>query len=207
VTYPDFSRTNDPYTTAAGETVTRVVSEVCFTAAIASSHAPTLYFLIRQFGSLNGLELGTNLGIGACYQAAALAENGGRLTTLEGAVPLAERAAASLRHLGLNNVEVVCGVFAETLPRVVNRLSTIDYAYVDGHHQEEPTVRYLSLIRPKLSDGAIVVFDDITWSDGMRRAWQRIKSSPRVSFTVEMRRFGIIIMGAGPVRHLRCPNC
>ena len=65
---------------------------------------------------MRGLEMGTCVGISAAYQAAALNDNGaGRLVTLEGYAELAAEAQELWSNLGLSNVEVIVGRFAQTL--------------------------------------------------------------------------------------------
>ena len=76
-----------------------------------------LYQFIREFRPQLVVELGTNVGISAAYQAAALNENanGGRLVTLE-ASPYRLRLAKSLHaKLGLENISYVQGLFSDTL--------------------------------------------------------------------------------------------
>ena len=70
---------------AAGNTVTREVSEVCRVSSFSSKWSLLLFRLIRELRPDVCLELGTSLGISAAYQAAALQINGnGTLVSLEG---------------------------------------------------------------------------------------------------------------------------
>jgi hypothetical protein len=39
------------------------------------------------------------------------------------------------------------------------------------------------------------VFDDIRWSDGMLRAWERIADDPRVALAVDLDRYGVAFTG------------
>ncbi len=82
--------------------------------------AGVLFKLVREFEPGTCLELGTNMGISAAYQASALKLNGaGRLITLEGEDARAVLARRNLGQLGLENVEVVLGQFRDTLPAVL----------------------------------------------------------------------------------------
>src|SRR5262249_59455374 len=81
----------------------------------------------------------------------------GTLTTLEGATCLAEYSRANLRKLGLTNVTVVEGPFHATLDRVLGLSQRVDYAYIDGHHDGDATVRYFAQIRQHASDDALIV--------------------------------------------------
>ncbi len=164
--------------------------------------ARLLFKLIRDFQPSLCLELGTNLGFSAAYQAAALRLNQkGRLVTLEGDPPLASLAERNLRRLNLNQVEprtsppplggtgarvkVVTGRFQDTLEQVLKTQAPIDYAFIDGHHDRDATIRYFQQISPFLSPRAFLVFDDISWSEGMRQAWKHIQKDQRVAFSVD----------------------
>jgi predicted O-methyltransferase YrrM len=47
--------------------------------------------------------------------------------------------------------------------------------FIDGHHQYQPTLDYFEMIYPKCNKNEIIIFDDILWSTGMRRAWEELK--------------------------------
>jgi len=171
--------------------VTRAVRAVC-RSSVPPHEGRVLYHLIREFRPRRCLELGTCLGISAAYQAAALTMNGaGRLVTLEGSVALARLAEAHLEGLGLPGVEVVTGRFAETLPAVLPAHSPIDFAFIDGHHDPAALQAYYGLLAPYLADGAILVFDDIFWTSGMRHAWTTLTADRRIRATVDLLTVGI----------------
>lgn len=138
------------------------------------------------------LELGTCLGISAAYQAAALREIGtGKLVTLEGSPDLAAVARRNFADLGLDNVEVRVGSFVETLQPTLDDFLSVDFAFIDGHHDEEATISYFETILPHAARGAVLIFDDIRWSRGMRRAWHRIATHPNTHLIRDLRRWGI----------------
>ena len=177
---PDGSRTADEM--ARGVRVMRGVSELCRSSSKPPDAARLLFRLVRERRPGRSLELGTCLGISAAYQAAALELNGqGSLITLEGAPAVAARARSLLEELGLGRrVEVLVGRFVDLLPGLVER-HRFDFAFIDGHHDEAATVDYFRRIRPAMSSGGLLVFDDIEWSDGMRRAWRTIRSDSHVA--------------------------
>lgn len=167
--------------------------------------ARLLHELVREYRPRTALEMGTCLGISAAYQAAALEmEGAGQLTTLEGAASLAEVSRDNLDRCGLGHrVDVVTGRFADTLESILETLPSIDYAFVDGHHDENATVAYFEQLLPHLADPAVLVFDDIDWTPGMRRAWAQIASSPRVGLAVDLRAIGICIIDSSVVEPSR----
>jgi len=178
--------------------ITRRVGEVCRSASKPRLWAGFLLRLVREFRPAGCLELGTCLGISACYESAGLRLNGlGRLVTLEGAPEFAEIARKNFCRLGLDNVEVVTGPFQETLDVALDRLGRVDYAFIDGHHQEKPTLEYFGKIRACANPGAVLVFDDINWSDGMKRAWKTVTSSRGVNHAMNLHTLGVCIYGNG----------
>jgi predicted O-methyltransferase YrrM len=152
-----------------------------------------LFHLIREVKPERCLELGTGLGVSAAYQALALEMNGrGHLYTLEGALELAAMAVTNLRELDLARATVIPGRFRGNLEKVLEAHGLFDYAFIDGHHDEKATVEYFELILPRLSAGAILVFDDIAWSAGMARAWRTIREHPRISYSSDLTSTGIV---------------
>lgn len=154
-----------------------------------------LYFLIRQFSPMSCLELGTNLGISAAYQAAALIANqkNGKIITMEGSKYRLKIARDLHQQLGFDNISYVQGIFNDTLPETLKNNPPIDYAFIDGHHQYEPTINYFNLIYQHCTDNCIFIFDDIRLSAGMRRAWRELRSDTRFSIVLDMFTFGICI--------------
>jgi len=94
--------------------------------------------------------------------------------------------------LGLGNVEVVTGEFDLTLPQVLERLSRLDLAFIDGNHRKEPTIQYFSALSDKCGPDSLIIVDDIHWSLEMEEAWESIKNDPRVMLTVDLFFMGIV---------------
>ncbi|HSE28269.1 MAG TPA: class I SAM-dependent methyltransferase [Gemmatimonadales bacterium] len=154
-----------------------------------------LFQLVRHARPVTCLEMGTSVGISAAYQAAALELNAsGSLVTLEGAPAVAEIAAANLRRLGLDRSEVVVGRFQDTLPGLLEARQPVDYVFVDGHHDQQATLAYFELLLPALAGAALLVFDDIAWSDGMRRAWSALSRDHRVGIAVDLGPVGLCLI-------------
>ena len=153
--------------------------------------AALLHELVIEFQPQVTVELGTNLGISSAYLADAAAGYGGIVWTLDGAAGRMALARQMHEECFFDNVRYHLGTFRVSLPEALARIDTIDMAFIDGHHQYKPTLDYFDWIYPKLADGAIVVFDDIRWSDGMRRAWSELQEDPRFEFLVEHGNVGI----------------
>ena len=151
-----------------------------------------LFKLIREIQPETAVELGTCIGISATYQSVAQQLNGkGRLISIEGSEAIACLAKKNIESLNLKNVEILCGTFNNILPNVFKKYSPLNYVFIDGHHDESATILYFEMLLPHLSSGAILVFDDISWSDGMRRAWKKISKHSAVKFAVDLKMIGI----------------
>jgi predicted O-methyltransferase YrrM len=137
------------------------------------------------------LELGTCLGITAAYIGQALQLNGsGDLVSVEGCPALAQIAIVNLQQLGLGNVSVRTGRFVDVLGELCAN-TTFDFAWVDGHHDYDATLRYFEQIASSGTDDMMIVIDDIYWSVGMRSAWASIRNSSKVTTSVTVGSFGL----------------
>ena len=139
--------------------------------------------------------MGTCLGISASYQATALKLNrSGKIITLEGAESLASLATQNFQMLNLDNVNVVVGPFHNTLDKVLDKYKPIDYMFIDGHHDEKATLDYFEQVYPFLSEKAMLLFDDISWSNGMKRAWAALEVDQRINLSVDLSTIGVCII-------------
>lgn len=181
----------------AGQVETRVVGDISRVASRSPMSARVLFQVARGLRPERALEMGTCLGISAAYVGAALDLNGqGRLVTLEGVPGQARIAGENLRGLGLaDRVEIVLGSFQETLGRALEAAAPLQFAFIDGDHREDATLAYHEQMLPHLSEGAVVVFDDIRWSHGMVRAWSRLIGHPRTRFAVDLYNMGLCVVG------------
>jgi predicted O-methyltransferase YrrM len=151
--------------------------------------------LVRELSPRSCLELGTGFGISTAYQAAALKLNGsGTMTTLEGSPAWAELAEASLSALGLERVTVRVGAIGETLPAELEQRGSFDFVFIDAEHQAGATLAYFDAMLPILSDGAVVVVDDVDWP-AMKHSQAAIGSNERVSTSVSIGRLGVSVIG------------
>jgi predicted O-methyltransferase YrrM len=183
-----------------GESETRHTSTRTLAQMTKSSKPPRwaylLFRLVRELKPASGLELGACVGISASYLAGAMKLNGtGRLITLEGADVLAGRSARTLEELLLDShAEVREGRFSDTVEKAIADLAPVGLAFIDGHHIESATLDYMNAILPSAADEAVLIFDDINWSDGMRRAWQAVVDDERFALTVDLRSVGLAVV-------------
>lgn len=181
---------------AAGghQAVNDVAGEVAKRISINRRPAMLLYALVREFAPLTVLEMGTGVGISGAYLATALRHSGrGKMLALEGAPDLAALAMETYAELDLDMVEDVrVGPFTETLDEAIR--DGVDFAYVDGHHDGRATLDYFERLLPH-APSALLAFDDVRWSQGMRDAWRQIANDDRVSLAVSAKRLGLAFTG------------
>jgi predicted O-methyltransferase YrrM len=153
-----------------------------------------LFQLARELRPDTCLELGTCVGISAAYQGAALELNEqGRLVTLEAVSGHVALARANFERLELGRVDARTGRFEDLLTDVSKESAPLDFVFIDGNHSEEATLQYAESIKPFLAEDAIVVFDDISYSDGMDRAWRRLVSDPDAKVAVDLGPVGLCV--------------
>lgn len=173
---------------------TEYIANIC-RASKPAFWATFLFKLIRKLEPSSCVELGSCLGISASYQAAALCINGkGSLVTLEGSPEIAKIAKETLNNLSYQNTTVITGEFSETLSDVLSSSSPIDFFFNDGHHDHDAVIQYFNEALPYLSDQAIIIFDDISWSTGMRKAWREIENDNRVNVSIDFDSIGIALI-------------
>lgn len=150
--------------------------------------------LVRELAPRRCLELGTAFGVSGAYQAAALELNGsGSLTTLEGSSEWAQIAERGFSELGLARVQTLVGPISETFEEAA-RGGPFDYAFIDAEHAEEAILGYFDTMLPDLAGEAVVVFDDIDWSEGTWTAWCAVAAHKRVFRSVALGRMGIVAL-------------
>ncbi len=159
--------------------------------------------LVRRFQSQRCLELGTNLGVSTAYLAAAQLLNGaGSLVTIEGAEAFARKAGDHLTRFGLSKKTTsIVGPFSEKLPQALS--TGYDFVFIDGHHVGSAMLKYYRMIRPHLKAPAIVVFDDISWSCDMRRAWNIIERDPDFEVCLNLLTLGVCVFNPDAQKRIR----
>lgn len=168
----------------------RKVSDMASTSLSGKSTCRVLFQIVEYFQCKNILELGTSLGLSSLYMASSAHDI--RVTTLEGDDNIADIARNLHKKTKASNIQVICGPFQENLPQVLQRIGQIDLAFIDGHHQEKPTIDYFNQILLNCHEHSIIIVDDIYWSEGMTKAWKSISTHPSVTLTIDLYTLGII---------------
>jgi len=149
-----------------------------------------LHNIITKYNHHVILELGTSLGINTSYLAKSSPD--GIVYTFEGHVELCEIASSTFNELGFDNVKLVEGNITDTLPVLLNKLETIDFAFMDANHRSEYVLAYFNLLSEKIHERSVIVVDDIRWNQNMYAGWKNIVLSPLVSQSFDLGNVGIV---------------
>lgn len=165
-------------------------------AAKQSKYARLLSRICAYYKPQFVVELGTNVGLSAMYQAASFIDpTQQRLFTIEGSNKLCEIAQYNIEKVGLaDSINCIHGNFDAVLPELVRQLPRIDMAFIDGNHRKKPTLDYLELILSKSHNHTIIVFDDIRWSYEMEECWEEIKAHPKINVSIDLFFMGVVFL-------------
>ncbi|WP_245882977.1 O-methyltransferase [Hymenobacter chitinivorans] len=169
----------------------RSLSSIVRAAAKPRPFGQLLFRLVNHFQPRTILELGTSLGITTAYLASP--DSRARVVTFEGCPQTAAVARQTFEQLNLHNIEVVEGNLDQTLaPALAALPGPLDFAFFDGNHRYEPTVRYFEQCLPYRTERSVFVLDDIHWSAEMERAWTTIQQHPDVRLTIDLFFIGLV---------------
>lgn len=169
----------------------RSVAEICRNTSKSPRLGKLLFRIARYYKPRVIVELGTSLGISTSYLA--LAHPSAALYSIEGSTVVATRAKYNLATLDIHNTVIREGNFDTELPGILEGLTGVDLAFVDGNHRREPTLQYFNRLLSASHEGSIFIFDDIHWSEEMEAAWHTIQQHPAVTMTIDLFFFGIVL--------------
>lgn len=154
-----------------------------------------LFRLVLHFQPQHILELGTCLGVSTLYLAKA--NKKAQVYTLEGNPDYAALARKAFIAFQTHNITLIEGNIHQTLQITMDRIPSLDFAFLDAHHAYEPTVQFFKTCLTKVNEYSVIVLDDIHWSPEMERAWETIKAMPEVKQTIDLFQFGIVFFKPG----------
>jgi len=172
-----------------GNSTTTTISSLESKVAVRKNYGRLLYRLVKYFKPAQILELGTSIGLSACYLA--LGNETAKIISFEGSASLIEVAKQNFATLGIQNVNSCEGNIDTLLPEILISQPAPDLVFFDGNHKKEATLKYFEQCLQKAHTETIFIFDDICWSKGMNEAWQKIKAHPQVTLSLDVFQFGI----------------
>jgi predicted O-methyltransferase YrrM len=154
-----------------------------------SSPAPACALLAHLIAVANPawvVEIGSAFGVASVAMASALALGGrGRFDGIELEEWKAELADAAVRDILGDRGAVHAGPVENVFPALVARRAVrLDFAFVDALHTYDATWAEHRLLAAAAAPGALVVYDDVSFSDEMRRCWGAIARAPDVTDAV-----------------------
>lgn len=138
------------------------------------------------------VELGAAFGIGTLALCLAERDTNNPVDGIEFEPWRAEIAQEGARAILADRVSVHPGRIEDVLPALAPHRPKVAFAFVDAMHTFEATVGYHDLLAAHAAPGALVLYDDLPWSEGMERAWKHIVADPRVTDAIRIdRRWGL----------------
>ncbi|MGZ0174357.1 MAG: O-methyltransferase [Planctomycetales bacterium] len=171
---------------AHGEVMEFDIRRIATHTSIASYWGTFLHLLASSAKSRNILELGTCAGISGCYlSTASECRNFWTIEASEGLANIARQNLAAVT----DTATVFNGLFDDILDKFLPDLGDekLDFVWIDGHHERVATIHYFQRLIPHLSEGAIVLFDDVSWSADMRAGWNELAHWPGFEHTFDLK--------------------
>jgi len=197
-TYRQFSLKNETLISYQifGINKKEMVKNVCKKGASKIKFCQLIYCIIKNLNSSSVLEIGTNVGISGSYILKALQnQTGVKFITMEGIPELCKISSKQFSSIVDNNsYEIKQGLYDYTFPILLKENHLFDFIFIDGNHNKKSTLDYFNLLKEKISNSSVFVFDDINWSKGMIKAWNIIKNDNDVNYSIDLYQQGIVII-------------
>ena len=154
-----------------------------------------LYRLADWYRPVRVLELGCGLGISTAYLAMGCRCE---VTTVEGSREKCRFARNYLTEQGLEHVDIIRRSFRVYLDTLHEPLPARSLVFLDGDHRFEATVEIAGrLLSSPRAVELMLVLDDIHWSPGMEKAWERLRHHPAVDLSLDLFQVGILVRQPG----------
>jgi predicted O-methyltransferase YrrM len=155
-----------------------------------------LYLCAKSIGAKTILELGTGAGFSGSYLASARSCQ--RFITIDASPTLTELARGHLARV-TDKAVVISALADNVLDQLLPSMTgSLDLVYQDALKNRDPVLACVERLKPALSDGALMIFDDIRWSRGLWDAWQATRRMPEVSVSIDAGRFGLCFFEKAP---------
>ncbi|MAQ31964.1 MAG: hypothetical protein CMD26_04465 [Flavobacteriales bacterium] len=179
-----------------GSSLKNPVYSICEKASSKPIWGQFLYKLIKNNNSKNVLEMGTNLGVSGSYILNALKDTANsHFISMEGVPDLCNIASQQFNSINPKTQHsIIQGLYDKTFAELYKKKIKFNLCFIDGNHQKDPTIDYFQNLKSRLDLPAIMIFDDINWSNDMQSAWEIIKSDQDVCYSIDLFKWGIIII-------------
>jgi predicted O-methyltransferase YrrM len=168
----------------------RKISDIARRSSIPHKYGKLLYRTVGYFKSEIIIELGTCLGFGSMYLASGNEKS--NLFTIEGSGELVKKSQENFRQMKMDRIAVIPGNFDDTLSSVFAKQPRVDLFFIDGNHRKAAVLNYFRQCLPYVTDGSVLIVDDIRWSEEMVEAWREICNDQTVTLSLDLFRLGIV---------------
>jgi len=169
----------------------RTISSICKLSTSGEKKCRLIYNIVRYLKPKSVVELGTNLGIATSY--IQIADRSAKVHTVDADNGLIEHAEQtfSYNQLPIYTYNMTFESFFTAHNQV---LSDSDLVYIDGNHTYEGTITAFREATQSIIDQKVLIFDDIYWSKGMKRAWIEICKDVSSGYSIDLYIIGIVII-------------
>lgn len=137
--------------------------------------AMMLRILVESARAKRGVEVGSASGFGAVNMGIAFERTGGHLWTFDIDPAAIKETRENLEKVGLENI--VTAVEGDALKTLQDVEAPVDFVFIDALKQDY--FKYLKILEPKLSPGAVVVADNVIQSaKAMKDYLDYVQTSP-----------------------------
>ncbi len=136
-----------------------------------------LHNLVKDFSANHILEMGTSLGFTTVYLSKATT---GKAITIEACPSICKESQTLFEQVHINNVQSINSTFQDYF-NTISPSQKFDFVFIDGHHDGAALLDYVHLLKPHLFPNALIIVDDIRWSEGMHEAWTKLISDVQFS--------------------------
>ncbi len=140
------------------------------------------------------VEIGTAFGLSGMHWLSGIKETGvGHLLTFEPNALWAGQAEENLRSVD-TRFTLVRGTFEDHVAQQLKPGNHMDIALIDAIHTSAFVLPEFEMVLKHAVPGALILIDDIDFSDDMRDCWKTLWNDPRVLAAVSFGRLGVLEM-------------
>lgn len=173
-----------------GNGKTKKVGQISRASSKSGKWAAVLARIVLKYNYRTVIELGTSVGFTTTYLSRSVSY--GKVYTFEGCPETLKVAKENFKLLNCDNVVPILGDIDQTLKTVLQQVDRVDLVFFDANHQYDATMKYFHRCLEKADENSCFVFDDIYWSEGMKKAWGEIKLHPKVTLSLDFFQIGIV---------------
>ncbi len=181
------------YGGAAQPIIRKTMAQVVRSSARGCREGALLARMCHHYHPRQCLELGTNLGYSALHLLSGLPSDS-ELITVEGAKQLSKWSATHFEAFGYRPTQINAEFGDALAHRIDWSRFQPDFVLLDGNHRKQATLEYFEFLLSKVSRQAIIVLDDIYWSEEMTEAWRSIQQHPEVTVSIDLFALGICFL-------------